>query len=214
MPDTLFDPTIHLPDAPLEGYAFDNKALVSSLEYLKEHPLPEMTAWLQTHPDFKNWNCAALAAYSGLSEPTLKKLKGGQIADPRGSTFWILFNKFQIRPRDVLKCIPPGVCNIECANQARLQLADANRKLNEYKQLHGADQEELSRLRLRVLEESKAAVAAQAKAESTAFQNEKHDAGIKLRNRLIIALIVFLVGLFVADLLIPNAGWFRFGLFK
>jgi len=214
MPETLFDPTIHQSMEPLQGYVFDNKALVARLDYLKEHPLPEMTAWMQQHPEFKSWNCAALAAYSGLSEPTLKKLKGGQIADPRGSTYWILYNKFKILPRMVLKCIPEGICNVDCANQARLKLKETTRQIEELEQRHAADQAELGRLRLRLLEESRAAASAQAYVDSNSAQITRRDKGIKMRNRLIFILIAILVGLFLADVFIAGAGWFRFGLLK
>ncbi len=214
MPETLFDPTIHQSMEPLQGYMFDNKALVAQLNYLKEHPLPEMVEWMQAHPEFKGWNCAAFAAYSGLSEPTLKKLKGGQIADPRGSTYWILYNKFKILPRVVLKCIPEGICNIDCANQAQLRLKETARQMEEYDQRHAADQAELSKLRRALLDESKAAAAAQAHVDSVNAQILRRDKGIHMRNRLIFILIAVLIALFLADIFIANAGWLRFSLLK
>ena len=141
MPEKLFDPTIHQSMEPLEGYKFDHTALVAALEALKKEPTEKMKAWLSTHPEYKGWNCAALAEYAGLSEATLKKLKTGQIADPRGSTFWILFNKFGVRPRDVLKCIPENVCSIECVNQTRMQLESAVQKIGELEKARAEDKE-------------------------------------------------------------------------
>ena len=207
MPETLFDPTIHQSAEPLIGYRFDHEALVALLNELKKAPSEDMKAFLMAHPEYKSFNCTALAEYAGLSEPTLKKLKAGQIADPRGSTFWILFNKFGIRPREVLKCIPPGICNIECANQAKL-------KLDEVLKQSLADQEELARLRRIVLDERTAAAGAHAQLAAKDAQIARRDKGILMRNRLIFILIAILIGLFLADLFIANAGWFRFGLLK
>lgn len=131
MPDTLFDPSVHLSLEPLDGYKFDHNALAAKISELKEHPTDKMKAFLESHSEYKHFSCAALAEYSGLSEPTLKKLKSGQIADPRGSTFWILYNKFGIKPRDVLKCIPASVCNLECANQAKLELKGTQMRIKD-----------------------------------------------------------------------------------
>ena len=167
MPDRLFDPRIHQSMEPLEGYRFDHTALVTALDALKKEPSDEMKEWLSMHPEYKSFNCAALAAYSGLSEPTLKKLKTGQIADPRGSTFWILFKKFGVRPRTVLKCIPANVCSIDCVNQAMMQLKAANERLEEYEQTLAEDQNELDRLRKLVLAKGEALSAAQSKAENS-----------------------------------------------
>jgi len=139
MPESSFDPAVHQSLEPLEGYKFDHIALVNKIELLKKAPTDDMKAWLSSHPEYKSFNCTALAAYSGLSEPTLKKLKTGQIADPRGSTFWILFNKFGVRPRDVLKCIPENVCNVECVNQSRMQLKAATQRIAELEAARSED---------------------------------------------------------------------------
>lgn len=139
MPESSFDPAVFQSLEPLEGYRFDSVALVNRIEMLKKAPTDDMKAWLAQHPEYKSFNCTSLAAYSGLSEPTLKKLKQGQIADPRGSTFWILFNKFGIRPRDVLKCIPENVCNVDCVNQSRMQLKAATQRIVELEAARAED---------------------------------------------------------------------------
>ena len=207
MPESLFDPTIHQSAAPLAGYKFEHEALVARLDELKKAPTEEMKSFLQAHPEYKSFNCAALAEYAGLSEPTLKKLKSGQIADPRGSTFWILFNKFGIRPREVLKCIPPNVCDVECANKAKI-------KLDEVLQQSTTDQQELARLRRMVLEERTSAATAQAALKETEAKIARRDQGIRMRNRMLLILIAFIAALFVADLLLSSYGWFRFGPIK
>lgn len=181
MPEKLFDPSIHQSMEPLEGYKFDHTALVTALDVLKKEPTDDMKSWLAAHPEYKSFNCAALAAYSGLSEPTLKKLKQGQIADPRGSTFWILFKKFGVRPRTLLKCIPANVCSIDCVNQAMIQLKAANERLEEYEQTLAANKSEMDRLRKLVLEKGEALSAALAKAETS--DNNRDDL-VLVRNTL------------------------------
>lgn len=181
MPEKLFDPTIHQSMEPLEGYRFDHASLVSKLDALKKEPTEDMKAWLAQHPEYKSFNCTALAAYSGLSEPTLKKLKAGQIADPRGSTFWILFNKFGIRPRDVLKCIPENICSVDCVNQTMTKLKAAQGRIEEYERQHAGNNVELERLRKLVLEKGEALSAAQARAETS--DNNRDDL-VLVRNTL------------------------------
>lgn len=207
MPETLFDPTIHQSTDALIGYKFDSEALVARLAELKKAPTEDMIAFLKAHPEYKSFNSTALADYAGISEPTLKKLKTGQIADPRGSTFWILFSKFGIRPREVLKCIPPGICNVECANQAKI-------KLGEVMQKSETDQAEIARLRLKLLDEGKKASAAEAHAKAMEAQVAQLEKRIRMRNQWLFVIGTFIVLLFIADLLMANYGWFRFGPIK
>lgn len=129
MSESLYDPTIHLRQEPLQGYAFDHVAFCERLETLRANPTPKMAAWLKEHPMYPEFNLEAYAEYTGLSEPTLKKLKAGKTADPRGSTFWIFYDKLDILPKDVLKCIRGRACSGECAAQARMQLAAAQDKI-------------------------------------------------------------------------------------
>lgn len=222
MSETLFDPSIHQSAAPLAGYYFDASALVERLRELKESPTPEMIAFLKAHPEYKEFNCAALAEYCGLSEPALKKLKRGQTADPRGSTFWILFNKFGIRPREVLKCIPPNMCNVECANKAKLKLDEVIQQNAKLESQHAEDQKELTRLRLLVLEHSNAASKARAEidamhgaAKESEARISRRDKGVKSRNMIIIVLSILLVVFmalafyFLWEAMHPYAGMFR-----
>lgn len=115
----------------LVGYKFDHLALVAILDNLKKNPTEKMQAWMASQSEYKAWNCASLAAYSRFAEGTLKKLKSGEITDPRGSTFARLFIYFGIRPRDVLKCIPHNICSSECVNQTMMQLKAAEKRIAE-----------------------------------------------------------------------------------
>lgn len=218
MSETLFDPTIHQSAEPLLGYRFEHEVLVARLNELKKAPTKDMKSFLDAHPEYKAFNCSALAEYSGLSEPTLKKLKSGQIADPRGSTFWILFNKFGIRPREVLKCIPPDVCNVECANQAKLKLAEIMQNMEKLETQHAADQAELGRLRKLVLEKGEALAAAQANIahlqSKEQFDCEERRDRRRLRIALIVVCIITIVSLVLAmyflwEAMHPYAGNFR-----
>lgn len=123
----------------LAGYKFDHLALVAILDNLKKNPTDKMKAWMASQSEYKAWNCASLAAYSGFAEGTLKKLKSGEIADPRGSTFARFFIYFGIRPRDVLKCIPRNICSSECVNQTMMQLKAAEKRIAELEAARAED---------------------------------------------------------------------------
>ena len=216
MADTLFDPTIHLRSEPLEGYKFDFAALVDRIEALKKNPNEKMLAFLADHPEYKEFNSTALAEYCGLSEPALKKLKRGQTADPRGSTFWILYNKFGIRPREVLKCVPAHACMADCTNQARHQLQEAQKRIAEFERQQKADQAELARLRKSVLDERTTASAATADVKSLIDKVADRDATIKRqdkalanRNKMIVCIIATILMLFVLDLCMTDVGWIQ-----
>ena len=144
-----------------------------------------MRKFLAEHPDLRNETSSAmLAEYSGLAESTLKKLKAGTIADPRGSTYWLLWKAFGIDPR-ALMGIP-----IEQPKQ------------------EAADPAELSRLRRLVLEHSTKAGKAEATAEGMerllAEKDEsikRRNQGIKKRNAIIVILAAVIFALLAVDLL-------------
>lgn len=102
MPGTLIPQVQEQAPPPIPGFRLDNKKLVARLDALKKEPTEAMLAFKAAHPEFKEFNCAFLAAFCGLSESTLKKLKLGQIADPRASTFWLLWHAFGIFPGEIL----------------------------------------------------------------------------------------------------------------
>lgn len=135
MPESLQN----LHEDVLAGYKFDHLALVAILDNLKKNPTDKMKAWMASQSEYKGWNCASLAAYSGFAEGTLKKLKSGEIADPRGSTFARFFIYFGIRPRDVLKCIPRNICSSECVNQTMMQLKAAEKRIAELESARAED---------------------------------------------------------------------------
>lgn len=102
MPGTLIPQVQEQAPPPIPGFRFNNKKLVARLDTLKKEPTEAMLAFKAAHPEYKEINCAFLSAFCGLSESTLKKLKLGQIADPRASTFWLLWLAFDIFPGEVL----------------------------------------------------------------------------------------------------------------
>lgn len=102
MPEILIPQVQEQAPPPIPGFRLNNKKLVARLDTLKKEPTEAMLAFKAAHPEYKEINCAFLAAFCGLSESTLKKLKLGQIADPRASTFWLLWLAFDIFPGEVL----------------------------------------------------------------------------------------------------------------
>ena len=131
MPENLLDTTNMAPEEILNEYRLDHVALSAIFENLKKNPTDKMKAWMDGQTEYKTWNRAALAAYCGLSEGTLKKLKSGEIIDPRGSTFARFFIYFGIRPRDILQCLPRNICSSECVNQTMMQLKAAKERISE-----------------------------------------------------------------------------------
>lgn len=129
MPDVLNETSQILNSEVLEGYGFDSVAFVSIIEKLKKEPTEQMRAWMAAHPEYKSWTCAALAAYSGLSEASLKSLKRGQIDDPRASTVLMLYKKFGIWPKQIIKGIPVRMECSDGADQLRAQLKAAEDRL-------------------------------------------------------------------------------------
>lgn len=134
MPDVLNETSQILNSEVLEGYGFDSVAFVSIIEKLKKEPTEQMRAWMAAHPEYKTWNCAALAAFCGLSEPTLKKLKSGQIADPRASTVLMLYKKFGIWPKQIIKGIPVRMECSDGADQLKAQLKAVEDRLEDKRQ--------------------------------------------------------------------------------
>lgn len=91
MNDKIFDPSIHQDSDHLIGFRFRHLRLMERIdEYRKSNEA------------YRSAPCSALAERVGLAESTLKKLKAGQISDPRGSTYWLLWKAFGIDPRELL----------------------------------------------------------------------------------------------------------------
>lgn len=115
----------------LQGFGFDSLAFVKIIEELKKNPTPQMKEWFDNQKMHKSWTCAALAAYSGLTEATLKKLKSGEILDPRASTMNILHEKFGIWPYQVFKGFSKRMRDEERVNQAVSLMEDYKRRLGD-----------------------------------------------------------------------------------
>ncbi len=185
MPENIFDPNIHQDMEHLNGYKFRNKALAERVEELKKAPSEPIKQFLKEHPEYKEVNSFLLAEYSGLAESTLRKLKAGGIADPRGSTYWLLWKAFGVDPRTLM-----GIPTQQASQQ-------------------GGDAAELGRLRKLVLEHSAAANRSEGavaaldriiKDKEEIIRQREHD--IKKRNLVIIALAATLGAILAAIVLI------------
>lgn len=91
MIEKVFDPTIHQDSDHLIGFKFRNTRLMERIEEFRA-----------ANSAYRGAPCSVLAERVGLAESTLKKLKAGQISDPRGSTYWLLWKAFGIDPRELL----------------------------------------------------------------------------------------------------------------
>lgn len=153
MPDTLIQQPIEQQAPPIPGFRLNSKKLVARMEALKKEPTEGMRTFMQAHPEFKEFNCAFLAAYCGLSESTLKKLKQGQIADPRASTFWMLWHAYRIYPRDILD-MPPEHAHEAAGSVQSADIKGKDERISELKQALDASEAHRQSLREKLLKES------------------------------------------------------------
>ena len=91
MPEKIFDPTIHQDLDHLEGFKFRNNVLVDGIDSYKK-----------ANEKYRDASCTVIAQEIGLAESTLKKLKQGQISDPRGSTYWLIWKATGIDVRKLM----------------------------------------------------------------------------------------------------------------
>ena len=167
MSETLIQQPIDQLVPPIPGFKLNSKKLVERMEALKKEPTEGMLAFKRTHPEYKEINCAFLAAYCGLSESTLKKLKQGQILDPRASTLWYLWHAYRIYPKDILDMPPEHVTEAAGSIASADAAYAAKLKDDRIKELKDAlDESETHRqsLREKLLKESIARSAAEAEA--------------------------------------------------
>lgn len=183
MPENQLKSSLTAIEAALADYKLDHLALVSILDGLKKNPTDNMKTWMAGQTEYKTWNCAALAAYCGLSEATLKKLKSGEIADPRGSTFARFYLFFGILPKDIVPCLPRKICSIECVNKAKLQLDAAEKRIAELENESEETQQECDRLRKIVLAKGEACSAAESRANALQAQIDSHGESNQHRNK-------------------------------
>ena len=130
----------------LQGFGFDNVAFVRIIDGLKKNPSQQMQEWFNSQTVHKAWTCAALAAYSGLTEANLKKLKSGESTDPRASTMIILHDKFGIWPYQVFKGFSKSDRDEERVNQAIALVKDYQKQLADFEEQAGRTSGTIDRL--------------------------------------------------------------------
>lgn len=203
-------------------FKLNSEVLFNRIEDIKKNPPPQILAYKAEHPEFKTVNCALLAEYIGLSEKTLTNLKLGKLTDSNCSTIWMLCTALGIDPRDYLGLPKRSECNPDaCSGHAQVRLEEKRQRISELETSLADKEKELSRLRVIIREQSEECGAA--KAHSNALERlisekeasiARRDAGIRMRNRIILCAMLFFSLTLVADLLLGNFGWFRFGPIK
>lgn len=197
MSETLIESSFDLMDISIDGYILDGAALAARFKSLKDKPTPMMLAWLKAHPEFPEFNIWAHVAYSGLSEATIKKIKSGTVTDLKGCTFWVLYVKYDIKPREFLRCLPAIQCNLECANQARHKLDAAIITIEKLETQLASSRAEIKDLTAQLVSASNSASNTQQRVEAMERAITRRDAGIKMRNRLVFILAALIISLLV-----------------
>lgn len=200
-------------------FKLNSKVLFDRIEFIKKNPPPEILAYKEEHPEFKTVNCALLAEYIGLSEKTLTNLKLGKLTDSNCSTVWMICTSLGIDPRDYLGIPRQSDCNPEtCSSHAQARLDEKRQRIAELEALYKDADGRLVNLRTIIKDQSVELGEARAKVdglERMIVEKEgaisRRNSGIKLRNRIIFAFVALIVALLVADMLLSNVGWFRFG---
>lgn len=221
MPERIFDPAIHQDIEHLQGFKFRHGALYDRIQEIKKAPSAAVLEY-KSEVGAKQVDSALLAEYVGVSESTLKKLKSGGIADPRGSTYWLLWRGFGIDPRDLLG-IPRDTEHVHDATaydgKHKAVLEEKDKRIAALEEQCRDAEQRLTNLRTIIHRDAlalgKATAEAEALREKVSEKNKEitwRDGHIRRRNKIILALIGVLVALFVADLLVSGAGWFGFGL--
>lgn len=209
MESKLYDPSIHQGNVEFEDYCFDHIFLRQCIDRFR-----------QDHPEA---TVESLADHAGLALSTFKKLKDGKIADPRGSTYYLLDKAFGADPRRLMgirSCaqIPVVPINNNVVESMQIRLDEKRQRIEELEYRHSKDLEEMDRLRKLVLkaetEKTKSAADTEARDRVIADRDasiSRRDNMIRNRNRIIIALASVIFVILVADMLLGNVGWFRFG---
>lgn len=209
MESRLYDPEIHQDSVVLEDYKFDNIYLQQCIsQFRQEHP--EATV-------------ESMAEHAGLALSTYKKLKEGKIADPRGSTYYLLNKAFGADPRRLMGIktgsqaqVVPINNNVVESQHARLEEKQIH--IDRLENQHLKDLEEMERLRDRLMvsekENSKFSAASEA-CDRIISERDTHigrqENVIRSKSKIIIVLSAILFSVLIIDILLGSAGWFRFG---
>lgn len=215
MSEKIFDPTIHQDSEHLEGFKFRHTLLVDSI-----------TEYRKSQPESAEITCDTLAAQIGLAGSTLKKLKAGQIVDPRGSTYWLLWKAFKIDPRRLMG-IPVDGDTLDAAgmHEIRIRLDEKRERIVELTrevETLQAEKLRLQRMYNEACKESAAAIAEVKHLEAVKTtlykERDEHKTERAEYNRLRVALIVmYAVSIFALgasaymlwDVMNPGMGFFR-----
>lgn len=206
----------------ITDFKLNNKVLFDKIEAIKKSPPPEVLEFKAAHPEFKTVNCALLAEFIGLSEKTLTNLKLGKLTDSNCSTIWLICNSLGIDLRDYFGIPRQSECNPDvCSSNAQARLDEKRQRITELEALYKDADSRLSNLRNIHADQSVELGTAKGRVEGLErliLEKERsiarRDAGIRMRNRIILCAAILFAMLLTADLLFANFGWFTFGPIK
>lgn len=164
-----------------------------------------------------------------MSESTLKNMCSGKNNNPRIGTLKCILRHIGggsidrlvgfAPPRDFAK--EEAEYDASLVEAVQIRLDEKRAIIEEQNDKIRSLENELTRLRKIILEKGEAhsKSTAEASALEREIQEHKHrierrDRGIKMRNKVIMIMAAFLIVLFVADIMLGEYGWFRFGPIK
>lgn len=204
------------------GFKLNNRVLFEKIEAIKKNPPPDILEYKAAHPEFKTVNCSLLAEYIGISEKTLTNLKLGKLPDGNCSTVWMICMALDIDMREYLGLPRKTECDpAACTSHTQARLDEKRQRIAELEALYRDADKHLAAMHSVITAQSAelgAAKAGAAGAERLLAEKDacinRRNRGIRMRNRLIFILAAVLIALLIADLLVADAGWIRFGLLK
>lgn len=177
-----------------QAYKLNNAALLARIEEIKRNPPPEILEFKALHPEYKTVSTTLLAEYAGISESTLKNLKLGKIPDSNCSTIWLVCRAFGVDANQLLNLPSKKPCNPEtCANNANARLDEKRQLIAELEATLRSQHAHTEAMRTQHNESTRELGIVQGKLQVMEQAIASKDAGLKMRNRVITALIAALV---------------------
>lgn len=176
---SLYDPKLHGDSEKVENYRFRHEVFEESLQDIRA-----------TNPRFKSVPLDNMADMIGLSRSNFRRLRNGEVPDPRSSTIWLICSALHMPPYKLLGLPAPQTATAPAPVSHELHMRDLERR-------DEANARELERLHNLVLEKSEkaSACAEQARAAGVVI-NEQRDTIKRLhrqRKMLVAATVTMMV---------------------
>jgi peptidoglycan hydrolase CwlO-like protein len=179
------------------NFKLNNAVMMARIEEIKRNPPPEILAYKAAHPEFKTVSTALLAEYARISETTLKNLKHGKVPDSNCSTAWLVCKAFDIDANALLSLPTKTICDpATCGNHSQIRLDEKRQRVSELEAVVNDQTLQIKDLHSAIRTESRALGEAQGRInalESALKERDasiaRRDAGIRLRNKVLAAMI-------------------------